>query len=54
MSVWIRRIRLLEFLQKCLCVESWHEELDYWSSCKNVYVWNLDMCDCDCVKACKN
>ena len=29
------------------------QELDDWSCCNDVYIWNPSMCDCDCNKACK-
>ena len=36
--------------------EYWCEckELDDWGSCKNDYMWNPSMCDCEYNKACKS
>ena len=29
------------------------KELDGWGSCRNDYMWNPSMCDCECNKAYK-
>ena len=29
------------------------KELHGWRSCKDDYLWNLGICDCECYKGCK-